>query len=302
MVRERRLALRPVDWLLLAYLGFASIVVLARGGLPANGNGWLLGMHALAALLILLGGWLGPDEYLGNLLRDFYPLILVLPLYTEVGVLNQQLGVSRVLAHDRIVQTWEYAVFHGQPSYELIRRFPSVFLSGLLHLVYLGYYVALVLGPVQFALLGRRADARRVIFGTMVAFVCCFVPFILFPVAGPYFAFPNPTGRVRDVWSAKLVYAALSRGSSLGAAFPSSHVGATLATSLGVWSASRRLGVPFLAFAALLTVATVYCQMHYAVDAMTGLAVGVVAWGVGTMYGHRSGMPAGETGISKGER
>jgi len=39
--------------------------------------------------------------------------------------------------------------------------------------------------------------------------------------------------------------------------------------------------------AALLTVGTVYCQMHYAMDALSGLAAGalVLAWGFATRPG-----------------
>jgi membrane-associated phospholipid phosphatase len=42
------------------------------------------------------------------------------------------------------------------------------------------------------------------------------------------------------------------------------------------WSASRRLGIALALATGLLTVGVVYCQMHYAVDAVAGLAVGVV--------------------------
>ena len=38
---------------------------------------------------------------------------------------------------------------------------------------------------------------------------------------------------------------------------------------------SRRLGVALLVPTVLLTIGGVYCQMHYAVDALAGLAVGL---------------------------
>jgi membrane-associated phospholipid phosphatase len=109
----------------------------------------------------------------------------------------------------------------------------------------------------------------------MTAYAFCFVVFVLFPVAGPNWVFPHPTGPVREVWSARLVYSVLENGSSVGTAFPSSHVAATFATVIACWRAWPPLGrgtvVPFV----LLTIAVVYCQMHYAMDAVGGLVVGL---------------------------
>jgi membrane-associated phospholipid phosphatase len=46
--------------------------------------------------------------------------------------------------------------------------------------------------------------------------------------------------------------------------------------------ASRRLGLVLLIPTGLLTIGVVYCQMHYGVDALAGLAVGgLVTWLVG---------------------
>jgi len=182
------------------------------------------------------------------------------------------------MRNDAIVQGWEQALFGGQPSYELIRRYPSVFLSGLLHLAYFSYYPTILLPPPILAARGDWDGARRVIAASMTAYVLCFVVFTLFPVAGPNWVFDHPTGPVREVWSARLVYRLLEGGSSVGTAFPSSHVAATFATVIAAWRAWRPLGWITVGPFVLLTIAVVYCQMHYGVDALTGLAMGVVAW------------------------
>ncbi len=278
MVREPRLDLRPVDRLLLGYLAFVSAVIVVRGDLLASGTLWLLVMHLLFGTLLWLCA--GPGRHLpfAKLVHDFYPLIMLLPLYGEFGVLSAQLGREAVLAHDRVVQAWEARFFGGQPAYEWIRRAPSPFWSGLLHLAYFAYYLVIVSGPVLLALRGASEAARRVLLATMIAFVGCYVVFVLYPVAGPYYTFPHPTGPVREVWSARLVYGLLASGSSFGAAFPSSHVAATVAATLATRDEWPALGSSFVALAAFLTVGTVYCQMHYAVDATAGLVVGLAAW------------------------
>jgi len=126
-------------------------------------------------------------------------------------------------------------------------------------------------------LLGRGAGAplRRFVFAVMMTFVVCYLFFIFFPVAGPYYAFSRPSGAFVDNVAARLVYAVLAQGSSFGAAFPSSHVAASLAATIVAWTAFRRLGIVLVIATALLTVGVVYCQMHYAVDAVGGLLVGL---------------------------
>lgn len=273
--------MRPVDKLILGYLGFVTLVILVRGSIVESGNAFLLGMHLLVGALIFLLTRIQPQHRAGTFLRDLYPLLLLLPLYGEIGVLSTQVGPDLVLAHDATVQRWEATLFGGQPSFDWIRRSPSVWGSAVFHLAYFAYYTIVVLGPLLLLVRGQRPAAHRVLFATMIAFIACYVVFVLYPVAGPYYTFPPPTGPVRDVWAARLVYGVLSLGSSFGAAFPSSHVAATVAATLGVWHYWRSLGWAFAGLAILLTVGTVYCQMHYAVDAIGGVVVGMGAWAVG---------------------
>lgn len=276
MVPQRRLALTPTDRLLAAYFGIVTLVLVARGPFT-DGRPWLLLAHALFGVLLLLFTRLDVRHRTGHLFHMYYPLLFLAALYAEIGVLNGGLGLERILAHDQVVQRWETALFGGQISYTWIRQAPSVFWSGLFHLAYLAYYPIILLTAPLLALVGRPDAARRVIFAMMAAFVTCYLVFVLYPVAGPNYAYPHPTGAVRGVWSAKVVYAMLAGGSSVGAAFPSSHVAATLAVTIAAWQGWRTLGwilvLPFV----LLTIGTVYAQMHYGVDAASGLLTGAAA-------------------------
>lgn len=274
-----------IDKLIAGYVAFITLVVVARGSLLDRDTWLLLGIHALIAVLLLLFTRLKPSHRVGQILHDLYPLLLLPALYSELGMMNAHLGVVETFARDSVVQSWEAALFGGQVSYDWIRSAPSVFWSGLLHLAYLGYYPIIVVGPVTLILLGRRADGRRVLLSTMIAFVACYVVFALFPVAGPNYAFAHPVGDVREVWSAQLVYSLLARGSAFGTAFPSSHVAATVAATVALWRIYRPLALAVLVPTVLLIVSTVYCQMHYAVDAAAGLALGVAAGFVAARIG-----------------
>ncbi len=293
MVSHPRVALTPTDRLLGGYLAFVTAVIIARGVLPGTAAGWMLAFHTLFAVLLYLFTRLAPDDTVGNGLHILYPLFLTLPFYGEFGLINGARPAELLRAHDAVVQGWEAAVFGRQVSYDWIRRWPSVFWSTVFHAAYFAFYVTVVLGPVILLARGRGGAARDVLFRTMTAFVPCYVTFVLYPVAGPYYAFPHPTGPVRDVWSAQLVYDTLASGSSIGAAFPSSHVAASVAATLAVGRWSRPLFAIFLPLTLLLVVGTVYCQMHYGVDALAGMLVGVAAWWVAGRFSGGGAPPAG---------
>jgi membrane-associated phospholipid phosphatase len=273
---------RPVDKLIGSYLAFLTLVIIIRGGLTNPAYWWLLAMHVLVASLLYLFTRLQPTDKLGQVVHDLYPLLLLPAFYSALGMMNVELGPVATYARDSLVQSWEAAIFGGQISYTWIREAPSVFWSGLLHLAYLGYYPIILVGPITLVVLGRRNDARRVLLSTMIAFVACYVVFALFPVAGPNYAFDHPVAEVREVWSARLVYSLLANGSAFGTAFPSSHVAATVAATVALWYVWRPLAIVVLVPTMLLVVSTVYCQMHYGVDAATGLLVGVVTGLAGT--------------------
>jgi hypothetical protein len=229
----------------------------------------LLANALIAALILLLAredaGWFGRG------LRELYPLLLLIPLY---GMLDLLSGLGSVAVHDASVQAWEAALFGGQPSRDWWRAAPSPFWSTVLHGAYFAYYAILIVPALALFTRGRLAELRGLMLALMATFVFCYIWFILFPVAGPYYAFPRPTGEFVNNWMARLVYATLATGSSYGAAFPSSHVAASVVTTIAAWRASRRLGVGVAIPTALLTIGVVYCQMHYAIDAVAGLVVG----------------------------
>jgi membrane-associated phospholipid phosphatase len=150
--------------------------------------------------------------------------------------------------------------------------------------VYFGYYLILAVPALFFLLSGNWTAFRRFTRNVVCTFCVCFVIFVLYPVAGPYYVFARPSGLMVDNLPAHLVYAALASGSSFGAAFPSSHVAATTASGLATFKGNRTLGWILLVPVILMPIATVYTQMHYALDAIAGIVVGlVVPWVAGKM-------------------
>lgn len=229
----------------------------------------------LAHLGLPLLAWLitrAPEGGLAGFLRAAYPVLLLPGLYSAIDVLN---GFGAIAVHDAPIQALELALTGGQPARDWWRAAPSAFWSWLFHAVYFSYYVVVPLPLIIFLATGRRAAVERYLTGVIATFLFCYVIYLLWPVAGPYYEFARPTGPFIANGPAQLVYSALAKGSSYGAAFPSSHVAATVAATIGAWLAIPRLGQLLAIPTALLAVGVVYCQMHYVIDSLAGVIVGI---------------------------
>lgn len=266
-------SVRPVDKLLAVWLAGAPWIVLARGTALLPRDAVLLCVHALLAGL--LARWTRRAR--PGLRRDLYPLLLYLPLYLELGLWNRALDPVVLAAHDARIQSLEEALFGGQPSLGWIVAQPSPLFSGLMHLAYLSFYPLVCGVPLALWLAGLRAGARAVVLATTAAFALCHAVFLLYPVAGPYYAFRAPSGPARQVACARAVHALLELGSSVGTAFPSSHVAAATAVLVAAAGVRRSLAAVLAPAVLALAAATVYCRMHYASDAAAGLLVGAGA-------------------------
>ena len=267
---------RAVDGLTAGYGVVVAIVAAGRASVNP-GCAWIAVAHFLILPLVWLVRRPGAGRF-GRFVAEVYPIGLIVGLYTALDVLH---GPGLPVVHDALVQRWEQALFGMQPSRDWWRAHPSMFWSTLLHGAYLSYYLIVPVPVLWFWFTGDLAALRRTVLLEMSAFVFCYLWFVFFPVAGPYYEFARPTGAFVRTVTARMVYGALAGGSSYGAAFPSSHIAATITATAGAWFGNRPLGVVLAVPAALLAVATVYCQMHYGVDAIAGLATGLaIVWGI----------------------
>jgi membrane-associated phospholipid phosphatase len=213
------------------------------------------------------------------------------PLRTVDLLLLGYLGVVSAVVITRISsqpRCWWLLLAHALFLILLVwwQAVPSRLWSSVLHGAYLSYYLIVSAPAFYFAWRGDLAGVRRFILVVIATFVICYLWFIFFPVAGPYYQFPRPASWFTDNTPARLTYEALATGSSYGAAFPSSHVAAALAATLAAARSSPLLGIGLSIPTAFLTAGVVYCQMHYGVDALAGLAVGGLAtWLVGAGKG-----------------
>jgi len=298
-----RLALRRLT---AAYLAMAGGVLL----LPGRPSWWpvLLLLH-LGGIALLLGA--GPARPLARHMAarwprlaagvsDWYPLLLMPFLYLELGALNVAVHGGRYF--DGTVMGWEEMLFRSQPSQEWASALPNTALSEALHFFYLSYYLIIYLPPLYLwfrgwgggrgrASLSNPAAApasslsgpggflaahQHMLFTLMLVFLVHYLFFIFFPVQGPRYLFPPPGGELSQGAMYRLAHAILERGSSQGAAFPSSHVGVAFAqTALALLFLPR--AAPFLLLASMgLGLGAIYGGFHYGVDALAGLVLGLL--------------------------
>ncbi len=265
-----RRGLTAIDRLVLAYLAANTALVLWHAPRVA----WwplLLGANALTLVLIRLIAR-APETRLMVFLGGAYPLILTLAYYTQLGVINTDVG--RI--HDLVIQGWDRAIFGSEVSVTWHERMPSALLSTVLHFCYGSYYWLVPCAGFALFFRASRQAYEHGMFLIALSLYVCYLAFALFPVAGPRYFFGVATGPAAEVLTARLVHSVLEGGSAYGTAFPSSHVAAAWCAAAALWPALRRLSLALGLIAVGLAFGTVYGQFHYGVDALAGAALATV--------------------------
>jgi membrane-associated phospholipid phosphatase len=240
----------PIDRLMGVYALVAGTALL----FPHRPDAWPL--LAAAHLFVALAGfgarpiaagwnafgrrWPRTATFIG----DWYALAIIPWLYLELAILNR-------------------AVFDGRYFDEAILRVEA--------------QVIIYVSPIVLYARGMRREFRAAVFAVMLTFFVHYVFFIYFPVQGPRYLFPAPTGAIAGGFFYQLAHRVLEAGSSQGAAFPSSHVGVSLAQSVATGRSLPALGAIVAVLTLGLALGAIYGGFHYATDAVTGALLGLIA-------------------------
>lgn len=267
--------LLPTEWLIIAYLIVISLLLLR---FRQRVSEWVLCIVAHVAVIsaVLVSGLVANGlSPLLQILRDWYPLVLILVFYWEVGLYTQM--AVQGYRDDRVIRL-EGKIFKGQPSIYFSSRFESLRLSEFLHFCYLLYYAIIILLALPLYLQGRREAFHELIFAELLVSTASFVWFIFLPVAGPRYYFERISGHRSRGFFYKVTHYLLSRGSSKGTALPSLHASQTTIVLL------YSLHYDLLYFSILLPLcigillSTIYGHFHYAVDVLAGVFLACAAF------------------------
>lgn len=302
--------LLPMEWAILAYTLFTLILIMFMFTRLHNPQQMIVFRAQVVGVMIAMWGLyrLAPCPLM-MIVRVGIQMAFLADWYPDTYEFNRCFENL-----DHIFCSLEQTVFGCQPSILFSEMMPWGIVSEPLDLGYVSYYP--IIGfTALFYMLFRQENAQRCVFVIMGSFFLFYVIFIFVPVAGPTFYFkavgldviqqgvypnighyfenhqdlagdclPSPGWTSGFFWY--LVEVAKWAGERPTAAFPSSHVGITTVCMLLLWcTRNRKVFFCVLPLAVLMFFATFYIQAHYAIDAVIGLASGVLIFFV-LYYGY----------------
>lgn len=267
--------LQCVDGLAVAYLVGSAVLLV-----PGCWSGWVyvffIGFHVAIAVSVLLLARARSLPPVLQVVRETYPLLLLLLLYGEIDLIVQLVHEPPVF--DALVQQWDLWLFGNHPHLHLHRWLSGQGWKELFHFLYLSYYLLLI-GAFLGVWWTRSSSFPRFSFVVTGMFVSFMALFVAFPVAGPISA-PGVSFMTDGVFPRIVaqIYAPLAVDGIHAGAFPSSHVGMSVGIVLLLaprrWWTRIALGTLVLGIA----LSTTYGRFHYAIDAVAGLLAGGVLY------------------------
>jgi len=263
----------PVDWLLLSYLLFISLLIAGFRQRIADA-GVLLMVHALAGLLIAAYAFL-PQLPGAFYFRHIYPLPYVFACYRLMSVLIRSIREERF---DALLADWDRSFWHADPTVWLERLQTPALTEGL-QIVY-ALFVPVVLAVAVILWVQKREDFRSYAFLLTLGFLASYLLYLLVPARGPRYLLDGlQTRPLSGLW----LYGPLRHlldvmESSHYDCFPSGHAEMTLLAWWTVSRISKPLSAFYLVYTALILLATVYLRYHYTVDLAAGAALAGLVW------------------------
>ncbi|MCY3548827.1 MAG: phosphatase PAP2 family protein [Candidatus Poribacteria bacterium] len=269
----------PYDWVAIGYLALTGVLILIFHKNVAHYSLYLLTRVLWIAGIVSLTFVNEQMPFPLQFLRDWYPLSTIAIFYFEMGKLTQMMFQHYF---DETVIHWEKRVFKGMPSLELSDRFPSIILSEILHLCYFSYYVIAVFLAAWLYFGGRIGPFQETVFAETLTFNLSLLCYPFLPATGPRYLFEKIQGKLSKGFFFRLTHSIVSRGSSKGTAFPSSHVSLSVIVLLYALRYDSTAFLILLPMCIGLTLGTVYGRFHYAIDALVGAALAGIVFGITT--------------------
>lgn len=294
-----------IDYATQGYIALVGLLVLFFHGNAVPAWQWLGLAHAgclFANHLIIHLHARRPANRFLDFVWHFYPVLLYTAFYRETGALNQMFYAGYL---DPVFIRAEHAIFGCQPSLELMERVPFLPVSEILYAAYFSYYL-MIIGVGIALFLRQRQQFYHYISTVSFVFYICYLIYIFLPVIGPRIfyreladtnwvlppdvsppvlpAFPEAIQGGPFFQIMAFIY---KHFETPGAAFPSSHVAIAAVTVYFSFLYLRRIRYAHLVVAMLLSLATVYCRYHYAIDVTAGLLTAGIFIPLGNWFYYR---------------
>ncbi len=254
--------------------------------------------NALQHGLLALAVWFippvlrGSRHFLPRLLGDIY-LPAIFPLfYAEMEYLGLiYFGFENSI--DPALIALEERIFGCQPSLVWSRAWPWAWFHELMEFAYFTYYFLAVAYLVLVFKTRGIADEQRweavrdFIRDLSATMLICYTMYTLFPAWGPKYFRAGYVDVGGGIFTDIMRYIH-DNGALLGAAFPSSHVAASMIPWWHTWHYFPRHRWWMTTIFVLLCMSTVYNRYHYVVDVFAGLILGGLVIYAGTRLGDKA--------------
>ena len=259
----------PIEQITFYYALLTAIYMLALPGVVGNNLLPLLSVRIIILFALFILQWLDTKQSpLMAVIRQVLPLALVIYWYPETYYIDSFFFPNL----DGFFMEADELLFGGQPSLAFCRAMPWPWFNELMNFSYLSFYFIIILTVVASYKIKKTKGAETA-FVLLLSFLLYYVLFIIFPVMGPQFYFPDPDNCTPDTWPFRTAMRCLQDwGERPTGAFPSSHVGVTVICLVLLYAQKiRKLFWSILPLVVLLIVSTVYIKAHYLIDVMAGL-------------------------------
>jgi membrane-associated phospholipid phosphatase len=258
-----------VDRLYVGYfVGLSALVVLQRHAI----GDWpvFLALHAAGLGVVAAAVQASPRR---PWVQAWYPVLMPLVTFPEVARLNLMFADGWRDAHLLAVEAW---LFPEPPTFWLRGMVPPV-VAELFQIGYLSYFLLLLIVAGVLRRRGQEAPFRGVIAASVLAYLLCYVVFLMAPMEGPVHTLRHISGPPPFDGPFHALVRLVQRAGVHGNAFPSAHVAGALPPVIFAWRHAPRLGAVMTLLVALMGLGAVYDGYHYASDVVAGVAVGAAA-------------------------
>ncbi len=213
-----------------------------------------------------------------SVVRDWFPLLLVLLAYREMGWFA--LPMRDHPLEMRWVE-WDRLLLRGGGR-RVVEAFGPI-LPSALEIVYSLVYTLGPFGVAVIYLYRKRPRVDAFLFPFVLGVLLCYAQFPYWPSEPPRTVFPGEDFPTFDTVFRRFNWWMLGGYGIHTSVFPSAHVGGAFSAAFGMRSAlpDRKWVTRFVfVMAVMIAAATVYGRYHYLADAAAGFGMAVLAWAI----------------------
>lgn len=265
--------LRSYEIVAIIYLFATSILVLFTASTIPT---WqeIFSFHLFVIILIFGLGKIPEYRFpFLKIIRGWYLLVVFPFLFKELTILSTSL--FPYYFEPLLIKSEMYFTNLYQEYFSFVQISPL--LTEIMAFSYWSYYLLIFgVGLYVYKSFGDT-EFEYYMFKICTTFLICYALFILIPVRGPHHTMENINPSALDGWMFQSIILFMqSKGSTVGAAFPSSHVAVAWISVFTLRHFKKRVYYMVMPLMILLTVSVFYLRYHYFLDAIFGYFLAII--------------------------